>query len=142
MADGTTPWMSYALMVGVAVGGSLIIRRMIVSFNAQNQSTEESTPLQSALAEGRHADAGRLLMEAGDFEAAARKFVQAGRVLDAARAFRKAERWDKADQVVSPHLFEEAKDYASAAQCYRRLGRLRQRCAHHTAQANATERRH
>jgi tRNA A-37 threonylcarbamoyl transferase component Bud32/tetratricopeptide (TPR) repeat protein len=116
MADGTTPWMSYALMVGVAVGGSLIIRRMIVSFNAQNQ-TEESTPLQSALAEGRHADAGRLLMEAGDFEAAARKFVQAGRVLDAARAFRKAERWDKAAD-----LFEEAKDYASAAQCYRRLG--------------------
>jgi hypothetical protein len=32
-------------------------------------------------------------------------------------AFRKAERWDKAAD-----LFEEAKDYASAAQCYRRLG--------------------
>lgn len=116
MADGATPWMSYVLMVGVAVGGAFAIRRMIANFNERNQ-TEEQSPLATALAERRHADAARLMAEAGQFEQAARQFVLAGKQLDAARAFRKAGQWDKAAD-----LFEEVKDYTSAAQCYKQLG--------------------
>jgi tetratricopeptide (TPR) repeat protein len=107
---------SYAIGIVLVAAGGYGIVRMIRGFQ-KREVTDRNAPLQAALKEGNTYRAGRIALESGDWEQAARHFQKAGRDLDAARAYRKGEDWDRAAA-----LFEQGQDFASAAACYKKLG--------------------
>ena len=107
---------SYTIVAIVLIGGFYGLSRWVARLGAKGKA-EKDSPMQDALREGNFAKAGRLAQEQGNWELAARYFIRADRLLDAARAYKKVEIWD-----LAADLFEQGKDYANAALCYRKLG--------------------
>jgi len=107
---------SYSIVAVVVIGGFYALSRWVARLGAKGKLASDS-PMQDAVREGNFAKAGRLAQEQGNWEMAARFYIRADRILDAARAYKKVEIWD-----LAADLFEQGKDYPNAALCYRKLG--------------------
>ncbi|MCO4760069.1 MAG: protein kinase [Myxococcales bacterium] len=97
----------------VLIGGGFAIQWWVKRLSRQ-EDTKGERAVQKAIDKGDKLKAARLAMDHKLYKRAAELFESQGRKLDAGRAWRKAEKWQKAAD-----CFADAKDWDSAAFCLR-----------------------
>ena len=97
----------------LVTGGSLL--KWWVEKLASTATTKGERAVQAALKKHGKIKAARVALEYEMFKEAAEYFAQEGRRLEEARAWRKADAWDKAAEA-----FAQGKDWDSAAFCFRK----------------------
>jgi predicted Ser/Thr protein kinase len=112
----TNPLARIAIGIVVLGVGGWAVMQWVRRLSAREDSRGERE-VEAALAKGDKAGAARLAGEYELHERAAEIYDGMGRHLDAGRALRKAEKWERAAD-----RFEKANDFDSAAYCYRKLG--------------------
>ena len=88
-----------------------------IKFLAFRKDSERQRLRRRKFAEGDTVALARIALEDNDFERAAMHFMSAERLVDAARAYAKAEMWDRA-----ANTYESLEDYEKAAEYYGRRG--------------------
>lgn len=96
--------------------GAWAVSKLVRRF-AEQEATRGARDVARVLKKSGATAAARVALEHGLFVRAAELYEGAGRLADAGRALRKAEKWERAAQV-----FESAEDYDSSAFCYRKAG--------------------
>ncbi len=112
---GLDPRIVSAIVTVLVLGGGGFFIRWWVTRLSHQEDTKGTRAVEKALSQGDGVAAARIATDHGLFERSAELFEREGRKLDAGRAWRKAQKWDKAAT-----CFSAAKDWDSAAFCYRK----------------------